>query len=78
MSKKPHLHRAPSDTAKKAAPIKFGVPSRITNSSSNSLYDGAELRPFCSRPGAMAAYSLPSRVGNRLFYHDGRVEKTKD
>lgn len=79
MSKKPpHLNRAPSDTAKKTAPIRFGVPSRITNSSSCGPYDGAELRPFDGRPGAMAAYSLPSRVGSQLVYRDGRVEKTKE
>ena len=29
-------------------------------------YDGAELRPFEGRIGAMDAYKLPSRRGNQL------------
>ena len=30
------------------------------------FYDGAELRPFEGRPGAMQAYSLPSMVQGKL------------
>ena len=32
-----------------------------TNSTTTAPYDGAELRPFDGRPGAMVAFSLPSR-----------------
>lgn len=31
-------------------------------------YDGKELRPYEGRPGALDAFSLPSRVGGRLVY----------
>lgn len=37
-------------------------------------YDGAELRPYEGRPGAMDAFALPSRVGRRRTWRDGRVE----
>lgn len=37
-------------------------------------YDGAELRPYNGRPGAMHAFSLPSRMGNQLRYRDGRIK----
>lgn len=33
---------------------------------------GFESLPF-HRPGAMDAFALPSRMGNRLHYRDGRV-----
>lgn len=39
----------------------LATPVRICNSSSKGLYDGAELRPYEGRPGAMVAFSLPSR-----------------
>jgi len=39
-------------------------------------YQGAELRQNPGMlPGRMHAYSLPSRVGGRLYYPDGRVER---
>lgn len=38
-------------------------------------YSCPELRSFPTRPGAMDAFSLPSRMGNRLHYRDGRVER---
>jgi len=38
------------------------------------IYDGGELRPFAGRPGAMDAHSLPSRMGDRRYWPDGRVE----
>ncbi len=37
-------------------------------------YNGAELRPSVTRPGAMDAFALPSRVGQRLFFRSGAVE----
>lgn len=36
-------------------------------------YNGAELRPHIGRPDAAHALVLPSRVGQRLTYRDGRV-----
>ena len=49
------------------------VRARVTNASSSQPYDGAELRAHV-RPGALDALALPSRMGNRLHYRDGRVE----
>lgn len=39
-----------------------------------AIYQGLELRPYQGRPGAMDAFDLPSRMGRRLHYRDGRVE----
>lgn len=37
-------------------------------------YSCPELKPYVGRPGAMDAYSLPSRVGDRRFhYRTGEV-----
>lgn len=40
-----------------------------------SSYQGRELQPYQGRPGAMDAFSLPSRMGNWLHYRDGRIER---
>jgi hypothetical protein len=40
---------------------------------SGKNYDGAELRPFSGRPGANDALELPTRMGARLHFRDGRV-----
>ncbi len=46
---------------------------RVTNASQHlrdggATYDGAELRPFDGRPGAMDAYGLPSLIaGQRVW-----------
>lgn len=48
------------------------VPIEIFGGSS---YQGRELQPYQGRPGAMDAFALPSRMGNRLHYRDGRVER---
>lgn len=45
----------------------------LNNASAEGTYDGANLRTFV-RPGALDAFALPSRVGNRLHYPGGRVE----
>lgn len=42
------------------------------------VYTGAELQPYTGRPGALAAFALPSRVGRRRFYRDGAVELIAD
>lgn len=39
----------------------LATPVRICNSTSIGPYDGAELRPYEGRPGAMVAFGLPSR-----------------
>lgn len=41
-------------------------------------YEGLELAPYTGRPGAMDAMALPSRMGNRLHYRDGRVDNIGD
>ncbi len=33
-----------------------------------------ELAPYAGRPGAMDAFTKPSRMGNTLFYRDGHTE----
>lgn len=62
----PHLHPATIAARKKMlaerAAGKHSAPShRITNASMRETYDGAELRDFDGRPGAMDAFSKPSR-----------------
>jgi hypothetical protein len=47
----------------------------LVNASSSDGYDGADLRPIPGLPQSrMVAFSLPSRVGNRRYHKDGRVE----
>ncbi len=45
---------------------------RVTNASQHlrdpGTYDGAELRPFEGRPGAMDAFALPSLIGVRRVW----------
>ncbi len=36
-------------------------------------YQEAAILPGSLRAGAMVAFTLPSRIGDRLFYRDGRV-----
>lgn len=36
------------------------APSSTMNIWTSDVYDGAELRPFAGRPGAMDAFALPS------------------
>lgn len=33
----------------------------------------AELRPYAGRPGAPDAFAMPSRMGSRLHWPDGRI-----
>lgn len=47
---------------------------RITNATpGRTLYDGAELRPYEGRPGAMRAFALPSLIGGRRVARKGAV-----
>jgi hypothetical protein len=47
----------------------------VVNASSSDGYDGADLRPIPGLPHSrLVAFSLPSRVGNRRYHKDGRVE----
>lgn len=47
----------------------------VRNSTQAGVYTGAELQPTAARPGANDGLALPSRVGHRLTYRDGRVEQ---
>jgi hypothetical protein len=50
------------------------VPARTTtNANTSRNYASAELKPYTGRPGTAQASVLPSRIGNRLRYPDGRV-----
>lgn len=49
--------------------------ARTAHLTTRGLYTGAELQPYDGRPGAMDAFALPSRMGNRLHYRDGRVQQ---
>jgi hypothetical protein len=48
-----------------------GMAAAITR---NGYAGTGDLRPPVYRPGSDAAAKLPSRIGNRLHYPDGRVE----
>jgi len=61
------LKSAPAPSAGIAAP-------RIAHLTVAGMYDGAELRPFEGRPGAMDAFALPSRMGRRRLFRSGAVE----
>lgn len=47
-----------------------GKPAKPRNNPMRGVYDGAELRPYVGRPGAMDAFNLPSMTGAGLV---GRV-----
>ncbi|WP_382155348.1 hypothetical protein [Hydrogenophaga sp. ANAO-22] len=38
-------------------------------------YHGTETTQPSNRPGSMDAFALPSRIGDRLFWPDGRVTR---
>lgn len=67
----PGLH-AVARPGRKTPSARFLANMPISNASSRAIYDGAELRAHV-RPGSQVAFSLPSRVGNRLHFPDGRV-----
>lgn len=63
-----------------------GDPMRRTSTDAQRLeaarraasYLGEEVRQPSGRPGSMDAYALPSRVGNRLHWPDGRITSLTD
>jgi hypothetical protein len=58
---------------KETPPSKAGLRTTV-NAVMKDHYQGVELKPYCGRPGAMDAYSLPSRQGDRrLHYRTGEV-----
>jgi hypothetical protein len=53
----------------------FAEARAFVTATSVGTYDGADLRPIPGLPHSrMVAFSLPSRVGNRRYHKDGRVE----
>lgn len=57
-----------------AMPAQWGATTApVCNAASRELYQAPELRPFTGRPGAMHAYTLPSRANQHLTWPDGRV-----
>lgn len=65
---------APSPAATAASQRK---PTLWSNATTPSGYTCPELTSYTGRPGAMDAFSKPSRVGSTLFYRDGRTEDLK-
>jgi len=52
-------------------------PGMVCANNRNGMAGTGDLRPRVHRDGALDAYALPSRVGGRLYYPDGRVEAVK-
>lgn len=87
MKKQHHWSKSPTLSTPTNGPghtpptlIRFATPTPdsapISNSTMRGVYDGAELRTTPGlTPDSLHAYRLPSRVGNRLHYPDGRVER---
>lgn len=58
----------------KDSPPSFATSRTTVNAVIREPYAGKELAPYNGRPGAMDAYNLPSRVGDRRFhYRTGEV-----
>lgn len=70
-----HIARAPEGRAKAptAKPVKAEAKT-VTNASTKKPYQPEKdmLAPP-ARHGAVDALQVPSRMGNRLYYRDGRV-----
>jgi hypothetical protein len=64
---------------KKSLPSNVGTtwihskPVPVCNASTRELYRGEDLRPVATRPGAMHAYTLPSRTNQHRTWPDGRA-----
>ena len=68
-----HLTPTGEETLQTLGRIKLRMPSTEKFLPTGS-YDGHELKVSAVRHGADDHMLLPSRVGNALFYRDGRVE----
>lgn len=53
------------------------VPIMTGSGSRNGIMGTADRMPTVYREGAMDSLKLPSRMGDRLHYRDGRVEPVK-
>jgi hypothetical protein len=52
-------------------------PTVTSGGSRNGLSGTGDRRPIVYREGSREALKLPSRMGDRLYYRDGRVEELK-
>lgn len=50
-------------------------PGMVCAGNRNGFMGTGDLRPMVYRAGSLDASELPSRMGNKLFYRDGRVEE---
>lgn len=50
------------------------VPAMTSGGSRNGMSGTGDKRPMVYRAGSQDALHLPSRMGNRLHYRDGRIE----
>lgn len=50
------------------------LPGMVCAGNRNGISGTDDRLPPVYRSGAMDAFKLPSRMGNRLHYRDGRVE----
>jgi hypothetical protein len=53
------------------------VPAMTSGGNRNGMSGTGDNRPMVYRAGSQDALQLPSRMGNRLYYRDGRVEAVK-
>jgi hypothetical protein len=60
-----------AEPARKPMELKPGM---VCAGTRNGLAGTADHLPTVYRAGALEAYKLPSRIGRRLYYPDGRVE----
>jgi len=59
--------------------FKQSVPiAKPINVQERGTYDGKELRPYEGRPNAMDAFKLPSVMGSKRMWRDGRTEPKKE
>jgi len=69
----PADHKAMRQTAAQRRPKGVAAPRTIVQG--RGVYQGAELGRNPGLPDSrFAAFDLPSRIGGRLYYRDGRVE----
>lgn len=54
------------------------VPAMVGGGNRNGMSGTGDLRPMVYRKGSMDNLALPSRMGSKLYYRDGRVEHIKE